>query len=174
MNTPLKKTQKEVKSGSKLNRSETISIRLDPKLNYLCEIAARIHKKTKSSFIEWAIGNSMKEVFTESNTGDTYGILETNLWETNEAERLARLAVGYTNLLDYEGSLIWEIVRTHNIFWTDREPNTGLPDEPIKYRGKYLRIDFLRKKWKDLKKIVLEELSEEEIEKLIEKWEDTF
>ena len=42
------------RGGSKLNRTETVTIRLDPKLRYLTELAARKQRRTVSSFIEWA------------------------------------------------------------------------------------------------------------------------
>jgi hypothetical protein len=48
--------------GGKLSRSETVTVRLDPKLNYLCDLAARGQRRTKSSFIEWAIDNALKYV----------------------------------------------------------------------------------------------------------------
>jgi hypothetical protein len=41
--------------GGKLSRSETVTVRLDPKLRYLAELAARLHRRTLSSYIEWAI-----------------------------------------------------------------------------------------------------------------------
>lgn len=46
---------------TKLNRTETVTARLDPKLNYLCELASRAQRRTKSSFIEWAIQEALKE-----------------------------------------------------------------------------------------------------------------
>ena len=48
--------------GGKLNRSETVTIRLDPKLRYLTELAARKHRRTVSSFIEWAIESMLDKV----------------------------------------------------------------------------------------------------------------
>jgi len=48
--------------GGKLNRSETVTIRLDPKLRYLTELAARQQRRTLSSFIEWAIDSALKDV----------------------------------------------------------------------------------------------------------------
>ncbi|MFT6222410.1 MAG: hypothetical protein ACJA1F_000245 [Paracoccaceae bacterium] len=39
-------------AGSKLGRTETVSIRLNPRLNYLWELAARSQRRTKSSYIE--------------------------------------------------------------------------------------------------------------------------
>lgn len=47
---------------TKLNRSETVTVRLDPRLNYLAELAGRAQRRTKSSFIEWAVQQAIKEM----------------------------------------------------------------------------------------------------------------
>ena len=41
-------TEQEMRKsgGGKLSRSETVTVRLDPKLRYLAELAARIHRRT--------------------------------------------------------------------------------------------------------------------------------
>src|SRR6516165_4850387 len=51
--------------GAKLVRSETVTVRLDPKLRYLGEIAARKQRRTVSSFIEWAIEDVLRRVSIE-------------------------------------------------------------------------------------------------------------
>lgn len=52
--------QKTHQGGGKLNRSETITIRLDPQINRLCDMAALVQRRTKSSFIEGAIIEALK------------------------------------------------------------------------------------------------------------------
>ena len=48
-------TKKRKGGGSKLSRSEIIQVRLDPKLRFTAELAARKHRRTLSSFVEWAV-----------------------------------------------------------------------------------------------------------------------
>ena len=50
------------KGGSKLARSETVTVRLDPKLRYLAELAARKQRRSLSSYIEWAVEDSLSRV----------------------------------------------------------------------------------------------------------------
>lgn len=38
-----------------MTRSETVTMRLTPKLRYLAELAARKHRRTLSSYIEWVL-----------------------------------------------------------------------------------------------------------------------
>ena len=47
---------------TKLNRSETVTVRLDPRLNYLAELAGRAQRRTKSSFIEWAVQEAVRSL----------------------------------------------------------------------------------------------------------------
>ena len=50
----------EVKAGGgKLARSEVVTVRLDPRLRYLANLVARKQRRTLSSFIEWAIEESL-------------------------------------------------------------------------------------------------------------------
>jgi predicted transcriptional regulator len=51
---------------TKLNRSETVTIRLDPRMKYLAEMAGRAQRRTKSSFIEWAIEQAVAELGIEA------------------------------------------------------------------------------------------------------------
>jgi len=48
--------------GSKLSRSEILTVRLDPKLRFAAELAARKHRRTLSSFAEWAIEEAVKRL----------------------------------------------------------------------------------------------------------------
>ena len=54
-------TEQEMRKGGggKLSRSETVTVRLDPKLRYLAELAARLHRRTLSSYIEWSIKEAL-------------------------------------------------------------------------------------------------------------------
>jgi hypothetical protein len=47
-------------AGSKLNRSTTATIRLTPQLRYMADLAARKHRRTFSSFVEWAVMEALK------------------------------------------------------------------------------------------------------------------
>jgi hypothetical protein len=115
------------KGGGKLNRSETVTVRLDPKLNYLCELGARAQRRTKSSFIEWAIADSLKGVNLPEVWGNTFGsegvtIAEkaSELWHVDEPDRVAALALIAPALLTHEEQLIWRLVRENGLIWKGR------------------------------------------------------
>jgi hypothetical protein len=45
-------------------------VRLDPKLRYLAELAARKQRRTVSSFIEWTIEEALKNIYLHDYEGD--------------------------------------------------------------------------------------------------------
>ena len=54
-------------------KSEVVTVRLDPKLKYLAELAARKHRRPLSSYIEWAVEQSLSRVWLdEPFNGEVY------------------------------------------------------------------------------------------------------
>jgi hypothetical protein len=104
-------------------RSEVVTVRLDPRLKYLGEIAARKQRRTLSGYIEWAVEQSLKSVVLAENEGDGSPVTVENaeringLWEVDEAERIAKLALHYPELLTFEEQVIWRRVRDCGLLW---------------------------------------------------------
>lgn len=109
--------------GGKLSRSETVTVRLDPKLRYLAELAARKQRRTLSSFIEWSIEDSLNRVLLKEGNGynNDYGTSVADaaleLWDVDEADRFARLALNYPDLLTHEEQILWKLVRENGFLW---------------------------------------------------------
>ena len=105
------------KGGGKLSRSETVTVRLDPKLRYLAELAARKQRRTLSSYIEWAIEDSLKSVLLYQGTGyngdANVSVAEEagRLWDVDDAERFLRLAIHYPDLLSHHEQEVWKLVQ---------------------------------------------------------------
>jgi hypothetical protein len=95
-----------LKSGARLSRSEVVTIRLDPKLRYLAELAARKQRRTLSSFVEWAIEQSLSEVeFTENSSVADNAMA---LWDVDECDRFVKLALRDESLLNYDEQVLWK------------------------------------------------------------------
>jgi hypothetical protein len=105
--------------GGKLSRSETVTVRLDPKLNYLCELAARAQRRTKSSFIEWAIDNALGvvEIPGAGGIGKTIAQETPLLWDVDESDRLAQLAFHAPVLMTHDEQLMWRLVEGNGLMW---------------------------------------------------------
>lgn len=137
-------------------------MRLDPKLNYLCELAARAQRRTKSSFIEWAIDDSLGHVTLPDvrTFGDDFGserdvtIKEKvmQLWHVDEPDRVVALALIAPALLTHEEQLIWKILRECGYLW--RGKYAGPEDEWtwVVEEERLLR-DRLRDKWEIFKAV---------------------
>jgi hypothetical protein len=112
--------------GSKLTRTQTVTVRLDPKLRYLAELAARKHRRTLSSFIEWAIEESLSNVLlTEPSAKHKSGVgvaaMAEILWDVDEADRFAKLAFNCRELLNHEEQVLWKLAREQAFLWEDGE-----------------------------------------------------
>src|SRR5262245_49662003 len=127
--------------GSKLNRTETVTIRLDPKLRYLTELAARKQRRTVSSFIEWAIEQALSQVVLDDQTRQTVLNAAGQLWDPDEADRLVSLGCGYPDLLTYDEQVLWKLIRE----WL--RVRTGSQAEVTQY------MPQLRKHWDAFKKV---------------------
>lgn len=111
---------RSAKGGGKLSRSETVTVRLDPKLRYLAELAGRLHRRTLSSYIEWAIEASLdKNVLKPSYDGQGPSIRDEAefLWDVDDADRFAKLALRYPHLLTHEEQVRWKLIRENGYLW---------------------------------------------------------
>lgn len=135
-------------AGSKLGRTETVSIRLDPRLNYLCELAARSQRRTKSSFIEATLAEQIQTQVinkwrnADSFEPDTFGERADILWHVRESQRLVSLGIIAPELLTFEEQHIWSVIEENGYFWLGR---------------------WEKQKWKynvDLEKIIRERVDE--------------
>lgn len=115
-------TRKQSDESGDSVRSKVVGVRLDPKLRYLAEIAARKQRRTISSFIEWAIEDSLGriELYHGSGYNGDYSVtLEqeiSRLWDVDEAERFARLAILYPELLTTEEQEHWKLLADSLLF----------------------------------------------------------
>ena len=120
---PRRTGRKPQDRGRKLTRSETVTVRLDPKIRYLAELAARKQRRTLSSYIEWALEDSMARVELHpgsgynNDTGTTVADEAAHLWDIDEADRFARLALRYPDLLTYEEQATWKLIRENGYLW---------------------------------------------------------
>jgi DNA-binding CsgD family transcriptional regulator len=160
-------TPAEKKGGAKLGRSETVTVRLDPKLNYLCELAARTQRRTKSSFIEWAIADSLGSVVLPEVPGfnGSYDVTlkerASELWQVDEPDRLAALALIAPALLTHEEQLIWRYIRENGLIWRGQYNRHG--EWAWSVTEESLIRDRLREHWDTFKGVALGELSEDNL-----------
>lgn len=142
--------EKRKSGGAKLSRSETVTVRLDPKLRYLAELAGLKHRRTLSSFIEWAVEQTLRGVYLRHSDnafegGDLASEAE-SLWDVDEADRFAKLAMRYPELLNHEEQKRWKLIRENGWLWRGRHQGAA-----NKWTWEIKEADFcfdrLREKW---------------------------
>ena len=142
---------KSAGAGGKLTRSETVTVRLDPKLRYLAELAALKHRRTLSSFIEWAIEDTLHRVKLreadgyDDDSGRTVADDAELLWDVDDADRFARLALRYPELLTHEEQKRWKLIRENGLLWRGRHNSNG--DWEWTISDKSLLLPRLREYW---------------------------
>lgn len=110
--------EKKTSGGSKLTRTQTVTVRFDPKLRYLAELAARKQRRTVSSFIEWAVEEALKNIVLQDNDNNEVITLAEevdSLWDVDEAERFARLAAFHPELLSHDEQVLWKVIYDSNL-----------------------------------------------------------
>ncbi len=132
------------KGGSKLNRTELVQVRIDPRLRFLAEIASKAQIRTLSSFIEYSIQRQLHEVsithlisntdFFDPNKAGDISVTEfgKKIWDNDEVVRFIRLAQNAPLFLSTDEQDIWDVICNqpcfwiHNIFLDERVPNIKL------------------------------------------------
>ena len=150
--------EKRKVGGGKLSRSETVTVRLDPKLRYLAELAARKQRRTLSSFIEWAIEDTLKRIHISEHQNDDRTIhdVSQSLWDVDDADRFANLALNFPEWMNHEEQVFWKLVRETGYLWKGKHDSNGDWEWDVNERS--LVRDRLRKHWEDLKKVVAGEV----------------
>lgn len=113
--------EKKKSGGGKLSRSETVTVRLDPQLRYLVELASRKQRRTLSSFIEWALEESLNKIPVKDgyNESDLTSIADVKnfLWDVDESDRFLKLALNYPSMLNHQEQVLWKLVCENGYLW---------------------------------------------------------
>ena len=121
--------------GGKLNRSEVIQARLDPKLHLAAEILARMHRRTLSSVIEVLIDAAAEKTKVAATVSDNAQIDVTALgrkkrekisikdivdlmWSGEEADQFVMMALLLPDLLTSEEANLWRVIKETSYFWS--------------------------------------------------------
>jgi hypothetical protein len=140
-------------------RSEILSVGLDPKLRYLTEIAARKHRRSLSNYIEWAIERSLEKVIlrehpTDANLNESIANRSDYLWDVHEADRLAKTAINYPELLSPEEQILWKLICTSKFLWRDVVSTAASSsDAGLMPTDKELIFERIREHWDRFKAV---------------------
>lgn len=148
------------KKGAKLSRTETVTVRFDPKLRYLAELAARKQRRTLSSFIEWAVEHWLQREPVSNHCGNdsaTFFDVSESLWDISESDRLLILADNYPHLLNHDEQVTLKIIKEMRAY----DKVTGIVSFYDAKSGP--RHELIRDCWKEIKGLVDGEITENQL-----------
>jgi hypothetical protein len=155
--------RKKAGAGGKLARSEVVTVRLDPRLRYGVELAARKHRRTASSFIEWSIEQALKQVVIregEYNSVFTADDVLEEVWDVDEPDRFANLALSFPELLSHEEQVLWKMIRECGYLWRGKYVKRDDTEEwTWQTNHTSLIYEQLRESWDTIKRVANGELS---------------
>ncbi len=170
-------------SGKQLFRTKTVGVRLDPKLKYAAELAARTQRRSLSSFIEWAVQEAVDRVPVVGGglAPRTAKEVMPLVWDISPSTRLVKLAIYFSGLLTYDEQVVWHLIREHPALWRGKR-GTKLEDKVEEYRafaeqiskGKSpkkavednFRFDLLEEHFETFEKVAKGELDKKALEKI--------
>lgn len=94
-------------------KANPFAMRLDPRVKYMAELAARRERRSLTNFVEWAIDRALREV--ELAAGMNAAEASEKLWGHSEWERLRRLSEHCPDLLFHGEKQLVDTVQTFTL-----------------------------------------------------------
>lgn len=148
-------------------RTEVFAMRIDPKLKYLAEIAARKQRRSLANYVEWAIEYSLSTVYLKEPKATVRGKTVTDaaldLWDLVESDRFCNLAHHYPDLLTYDEQLIWRVICDY----TERMDGFN---NPVRLMNEHkCSLELVRNCWLEIKAFALGTGTKEQLDSAIYK-----
>lgn len=96
----------ENKSKRKEQRKDTLSLRIEPRIKYLIDIASRIQRRNVTNYVEQVLEDSLQNIEIDNDMPLT----KADLWDIYESDRFIKLAYSYPSLLSYDEHIIFKIL----------------------------------------------------------------
>ena len=99
-------------------RTESMTIRIDPRTKYLAQLAALQHRLTLSSLVDSALIETVKAtMITEDGKRSSLLDAADDLWADHEADRTVMLAERFPFFLSAQQEWIWDKVQGAQKYW---------------------------------------------------------
>lgn len=138
------------KSGQGSRKTETLTLRLDPKVKMMIELISRIRRRSITGVVEAAIEEVAYDTgvpyFDDGRINNhPLGSILSDVWSTDESERFINMSYRFPTLLTYEEQRIWETIKSSAVFL--RSASTSLStDWEIEAIGALDR-EMIRRYW---------------------------
>jgi hypothetical protein len=144
------------------SRTEVFAFRMDPRMKYLSEIAARKQRRSLANFIEWAVERALDE--TKIGMGESVLSQSQRLWALEPPDRLVILSRNYPDLLTYEEQVIMRIIEEHFFEAEEGWRITFLKDNEVNF-------PLVRNCWNEINAMAAGELdARQALNSAMQKW----
>ncbi|MCQ3001434.1 hypothetical protein NLO98_16920 [Pseudomonas syringae] len=134
-------------------KTETLTLRLDPKIKLMIELISRIRRQSITGVVEAAIDEiafDLDAPFVLGGEAHTIslGSAVSEIWSTDESERFINLCHFLPSLITYEEQRIWETIKASKYFLVESDDDLASYWE-VPQVGRINRY-LLRHWWTDL------------------------
>lgn len=100
-------------------KTEVLSIRIDPRTRYGLDLLSRLQRRSATGVVEWVVQEAFAREEFESYDNGSFTVAEVmdDLWRINDIERLVALALRKPQLLTFEESRKWAVLKGTKAFW---------------------------------------------------------
>jgi hypothetical protein len=134
-------------------KTETLTLRLDPKVKLMIELISRIRRQSITGVVEAAIEEIAFDLDAPVVSGGKAWPMSllsavSEIWSTDESERFIHLCTHLPSLITYEEQRLWETIKASKFFLTD-----GLADNAVYWDVPgvgYIDRHNVRRWWQDL------------------------
>ena len=102
-------------------KTETLTLRLDPKVKMMIELISRIRRQSITGVVEAAIEETAFDLdapfFDRGEIHNhTLAVIFSEVWSSDESERFINMCYHFPTLLTYEEQRIWETIKASPVF----------------------------------------------------------
>ncbi|MBV4544684.1 hypothetical protein [Pseudomonas triticicola] len=140
-------------------KTETLTLRLDPKVKMMIELISRIRRQSITGVVEAAIEGIAFDLdapyFDDGETHNySLGVIFSEIWSTDESELFINTCFRLPSLLTYEEQRLWETIKISPVF-REKPSSTLVTDWKIDGVG---RLDkaMIRNFWSELTEHVVD------------------
>lgn len=103
-------------------KTETLTLRLDPKVKLMIELISRVRRQSITGVVEAAIEEiafdlDVPFVSNELPGAQSVTTAVSEIWSTDESERFVNLCFHLPSLITYEEQRIWETIKASKCFF---------------------------------------------------------
>lgn len=154
-------------------KTETLTLRLDPKIKTMIDLIARIRRQSVTGVVEAAIEDlafDLDAPYFDDGEMHNYslGVVFSDIWSSDESERFINMCYRLPTLLTFEEQRIWETIKASTAF--HYKPTTTIATDWELERIGHIDLGMLRRFWEDL----LEHVAEHKDSKTIVVFEPPF